>query len=197
MERGQVSFKRAKTEIPFHPGWFCWLVPGLLSIGPCPRDSKDLSFYKDQGITDILNIRPLTDKTTKAGNNKSSPYEWLLKKFDLTMHRRFRLDKDPYPMKKDCVHIFVSLARKIKKEPGKVYFLHYETGLEQEAFLGLLLWKLWSQETFPKNWNDWIANDKNGSLIDDVVIKDVYLKEALEKCSNPQAKFMSQWLQNK
>jgi hypothetical protein len=182
-------------------GWFCWLIEGKLCIGPPPTDDHKIRFLRDKcKVTHILNLRKWTDETTEKGNNKASTYTWMMKDEKMKLVRDYRFEEDPYNMNESgMIAYFVSLAKSVK-EPGEneIFFLHYETGREQEAFLGMLLWYLWKPDSFPADYEQWIAHDRNDSIIDDPIIRGDILKLALEKCKvNKQSQRLLQWLKKK
>ncbi len=161
--------------------WLCIMIPDRLAVGPsleAELDAKHL--HQVLKVTDIVNIKPATDKMTSSG--KSNITNWYECHMDgqtdengdallpPTFHRIPVLPTLKTMNEKQQVKFYVEMARRVAKvlldDTHAFLYIHNTSGCEEEAFVAFLVWLIIDKKTFPPDITTWMKQNYQERLLD-------------------------------
>jgi hypothetical protein len=176
-------------------------LPGRVFFGPFPTSKDEITHLLDTcGVTHIVNLKPVTSETTKTGLPRDSWYQCFWQREDeknpLPTPELMRM---PLPKKdskhRDLIAWYAKTAQRVATEagPSAVYYIHHDTGLQEEALLAFTLCHVLNASAVP-DVDAWIASHpgSNGVLLADDD-RDM-LRECIAKLSAGGAQPMLKWV---
>jgi hypothetical protein len=136
-----------------------WLgkLTDRLFVGPFPRSKEDVYHLENKrNVGLFINMRPDSDEETAKGNNKATWYSMFLedgddKKIVRDSDIMLPTDFGVLNEKKQIAYYLKAGKAVIKliKEHRVPIYIHNETGCDEEAFLGFVVWAYLDIHTCP------------------------------------------------
>lgn len=172
-------------------------------FGPFPTKQAEMQHLLGAcGVTHVVNMKPLDTSTTKTGLPRDSWYRCFWEKEDVRTGEALpapELMRFPVPKKdtkrRDLVAWYAKSAQRIATEggPGAIYYVHHESGLQEEALLAFTLCEVLSARSVP-DVDAWIAAhpEAQGVLLADEERE--LLRECVAKLGEAGARPMDKWV---
>jgi hypothetical protein len=162
-----------------------WLqrLNGKLSFGPRPKGPDDLTYLvQHMGLHCFINASPLENGTERDAYRRE-----FGEHFDF-----FMLSAPLPPLALKSAPQLLTAVRSIQKrllDAGKTgCYVHAENGLYEEAYIGLLLWRLMYPAEAPANVAAWLKESNKELLFDDDEDKRALLVDCWTLLDAEQAK---------
>jgi hypothetical protein len=154
--------------------WVSELIPERLLVGPFPCSKEDIGYLGDTlHVSFVVNIREVTNETTRTGLNKASWYTCFFGKTKNPISdTRVPLPANvPKMNQKEQIKMYTGMASRIStlmnEHPGQAFYIHNQTGFDEEAFLAFMVWAMLDKKTVPKDLGGWLVENKYEQLVQD------------------------------
>lgn len=193
--------------------WLCIMIPDRLAVGPSLEGKLDAMYmHRVQKVTHIVNMKPLTDKTTSSG--KANIANWFECYFhDQEDERGDEIDpptflRFPVPdpkgegslatmNQKNQIKFFIEMAKRVAKvlqdDPKAYVYIHNSSGCDEEAFVAFLTWLMVDKASFPPNVVAWMKQHYHERLLDSEEER-ATLAAAIQEVKSENV-FLKNWLQ--
>lgn len=132
-----------------------------IHFGPAPGSKEDMEYLHDiLHVNCIVNLRPLSNRKTKADYDTTEWYRDIIKKQEWGTHV-VRLE-----ISSDYIRMAQHVLEFLNQSDGVVIYIHNVTGFVEEAFVALLLWKL-SGLSKEKDPSEWLEKNYYGKVLED------------------------------
>lgn len=157
--------------------WIFELIPGRLYCGPRPtRQIQGYHLTQKLHVTHLVNILPSTTNKTMSGAPSDVWYSVWWKDFAPEKRpvivRDFKIVEDTVRTMKDPTPFYAKAAREIiapmmRANPDGVFYIHNQSGHEEEAILAMLVWNLVDGASFPDDLDAWFETKNRRRMLDD------------------------------